>query len=571
MPKKSQRRRAKSRQHNIRKSQWNAQNPSVAPPLTNNTTENISRYHKSAIGTSGMALNPQINDTVKPFDLTYGRRIWTYLEMGLDDAIATCLTLGEVMVGAAFNKFYVDYNTKSEESKKNAKFVDYCFRNMNYQDIVEFAITANTFQQFGFSVVEKTYDKVKTGEYEGRWKIDRLCERPQNSLDVVNPFVITKDGRRVAGVKQNIAYLFNTPTGGVPHVAPIEDMRGGWLYMPRNKVMIFGYNATESNPAGTSPLDRCYKVWREKNLIEEYQLIGVSKDLSGTIKQYIPLAYLERAALDPNSKEAAVVDKLQMDIANMHAGDQNSVIVPSDGFTEAGGGFRQFDMELMQSGGSKQFDTAELIEKKRKAIFDVFGASNVLTGENGGGSYALMEGKNALNAHYVANNVNIIVRQINNDLIPQLLALNGIYPSKEDMPRFVAGAIEPLSLDEASKMVQRVMAVGGLVKTKENIIDVHKMLGLDTRHMENMTKDELWADMQAMKMQSRSGDGMESGMPSGTSDVQAGDTSANNMNHKATVGLRCDAKGYFTMTLDGERIDIAKSDIDPELLKVLEE
>lgn len=492
-------------------------------------SENISRLHKSPIGTQGMALTEYVLDAEKPFDLTFGQKIYTYERMGRDDAVATCLLLNQQLISKAFSEFTVGYNTKSNKSKEAAKFVDWCLRNMTYQTMRQFAITASTFKQYGFSVIEKCYTKVRTGKYQGKWRIDKLAERPQLSLAVGTPFEYTDGGRRISNILQNPAFVMNTPTGGIPAIPPIQN--SGFIQIPRNKCMIMGYCATDTNPMGVSPLDRCYTVWYQKNLISEYELIGVTKDLSGTIIARLPREILEEAAIDPNSKSALIVSSLQADLANMHAGDQNSTMLPSNTYNVNGSGEKEFDLELMKSGGGKQFNTAELIEQRRKAIFQIFGAQNVTIGESGsGGSYALMEGQSNINSHYVNHDITIIKEQIDMDLIPQLLALNEIYLDPEDMPVFVPSEITPLSSDEASKLVQRVLAVNGLVKTKENIIAIHQMLGLDTVHMESMTLEQLLeAMLPNAPMQSRSGDGMASGLNSGTSNVSTGDTSVGNL------------------------------------------
>ena len=48
-----------------------------------------------------------------------------------------------------------------------------------------------------------------------------------------------------------------------------------------------------------------------------------------------------------------------------------------------------------------------------------------------------------------------------------------------------------VSIDEVSKMLQRIMSVNGLVFTKEIVIQYHKMLGFDTTSIESLDENEI--------------------------------------------------------------------------------
>ena len=141
---------------------------------------------------------------------------------------------------------------------------------------------------------------------------------------------------------------------------------------------------------------------------------------------------LQKAALDPNSTEAAMLKQLMEDAANAHNGEQSFFILPSD----VNGGHEQFKMTLkgVEGGGGKQYNTKDLINERKKAILDKFGAGFVNLGNESHGSYALSEGKQSLHAHYVEHDINVIEETFNIDIIPQLLALNNIELEDEDYP-----------------------------------------------------------------------------------------------------------------------------------------
>jgi hypothetical protein len=88
---------------------------------------------------------------------------------------------------------------------------------------------------------------------------------------------------------------------------------------------------------------------------------------------------------------------------------------------------------------------------------------------------------------------------------------------------------EDVNLEEISKFVQRVGAVGYLPKNLDVVNKILTSMGVDTLD-ENANLDELLPDMT-----SKAGDGMEEGMPSGTGKAtgKSGDGSSTNSNNKA--------------------------------------
>ena len=120
---------------------------------------------------------------------------------------------------------------------------------------------------------------------------------------------------------------------------------------------------------------------------------------------------------------------------------------------------------------------------------------------------------------------------MNKDLIPQLLNLCGIRLSHKDMPRFKAGDIEPISLEEVSKMVQRVKSVNAFLGTKEVWIETYEKLGYDTEHLQELSEEELQAlSEMGGKGESRAGESLGS---SGTGNSQITTGGDNNLDNSA--------------------------------------
>lgn len=246
----------------------------------------------------------------------------------------------------------------------------------------------------------------------------------------------------------------------------------------------------------------------------------------------IPQDILDKAALDPTSPEADLVQGMAEDVAAMHAGEQNMMIMPSD-LMDNSTTSKAYDLKFVGvSGSGKQFNLQEAIQKSKEAIYQSFGALNLISNESKGG-YNQLEGQNAIHLYFVNRIISIITEALNKDLIPQLLKLCNINLYGNDIPTFEAGEIEPISLEEVSKMVQRVKSVNAFIPTKEVILETYRKLGYNTDHLEEYSQEELFNLMEmGSKGDSRAGDGMKTpGGGTGTTQMTSGGD--NNMDNTA--------------------------------------
>lgn len=157
-------------------------------------------------------------------------------------------------------------------------------------------------------------------------------------------------------------------------------------------------------------------------------------------------------------------------------------------------------------GGGKAFDLVAILEQSKKAIYNAFGAQNLLTGESGGGSYNLIEGQNSNHAFTVKRNVTIIEEVWNKVIIPRLFRFNDWNLSYTDIPKLRAGGFET-SLDELGKFIQRVGTSGYLPVVPEVINHLLKSSGIPYTVPDNMTTDELRAILSENTSAAGKGDG----------------------------------------------------------------
>ncbi|QPI18051.1 hypothetical protein POP15_002 [Pectobacterium phage POP15] len=445
------------------------------------------------------------SERMKEEEIRWPQLIGTVESMKQDATVATGLDMLYTFVEKAFKDFKV-ISGESQSSKDAAKFIEYCLKNMEGQTIRQFARDAATFNEYGLAVVEKVYTQVTTGEHIGKFKIKNLAFRPQASLSRNNPLVYSADGSEIIGVKQSLSAFQNFTNTDAGYISPYPVDRIGDVVIPMNKLMLMTTGGSTSQALGVSPLVGCYRAWREKILIENLEVVGATKDMGGVIELKIPSQILNKAAIDPSSPEAEMVKGLMEDAANAHSGEQSFFMLPSDTKDNA----PQYSMTLKGIDGmGKQYSTAQLISDRKKSILDRLGAGFLNVGNDKGGSYNLSESKQTIHTQFVQRVNEIILEALNENLLPQLLALNDIRLPESEMPYIKAGNIVDVDMEGFSKAVQRIGAVGYLPKTPEVINRILEVMGIDFKVPDDMSQEEL------MKIlgedTSRAGDGMTKG------------------------------------------------------------
>lgn len=508
------------RQYNKKSAYWDNIKPAGNVPVSDinkagNTDQATSRLKLGELGTTALNTMNVYSKFMKDWDCAWPNSLYVYDEMSKDADVATALRANYLFVERAFDNFTVKGKTGNKKSEDAAKMVDWALRNMDGQTLKQAVREILSYKVFGFSIVEKAYTKVTEGEYAGKYKIKKLAPRPQQTLRTKNPFKFSADGRDVLAVYQVITNKYFTSLDVTnPLIGEIE--------IPRNKFMLFGEQITDTNPMGISPLSTIYIPWKEKCLISEYEIIGVGKDLAGMPVLKVPVDILNRAAEDPNSEEARSINTLRSNLASMHAGEEAYMIIPSDPH-ENTSGMPQYAIQFLGvDGNGKSFDTLALKQERKKDIYDSFGAAHlIIGGGDQAGSFALSDNKQNLHSQFIEHDVMGISEVINKDLLPQFLALNGIYLTDEEMPVFSPGDVGDPDIEGNSKMIQRVVAVGAIPLTPEVMNEFMTMCGLKYQIPDEILSDEVklkeFMDQYLPESVSRSGDGIAAGGLNGTS------------------------------------------------------
>ena len=448
-------------------------------------------------------------------ELRFPKAASLYKKMMLDPNIASAVSLIELLLSRVEWEIKVPDDASEEEKAHCAKLnYNLCVLQRPFEEyIVEFL----SYLVFGFCTPEKIYQNINgspEGDFIG-WKDFRVI-----SQDTVYQWFFDKTTGELVGLRQDLSrinkdgYVLLGTGGSQTNSAAID--------IPRKKFLLFRHNPKRDNPEGNSPLKACYTSWKYRSIIEEYETIGVTKDLGGIPVIGIDVTYLSKALLDPAGPEAQVIADLEKQASNLHAGDQSYVIRPI-AYEANGKPLFEFDLKGVDGGG-KQYDTDKIVRRHDTKILMTFFADVLKLGNDQHGSFSLADSKTSLLTMGIEAHLKNIQRVLNHDLIPQTYELNGWDYNKETSCRFTYSDIEEQDIKELSSALQRVAATG-LLRPTDDIED-----WIRKRWLKLPPTKEVSPEFLPTPAQTKAGAGMEEGLGNGTGDSTStgGDRSVSN-------------------------------------------
>lgn len=383
-------------------------------------------------------------------ELNYPNNRVTYAKMWYDPVISSANhTIRSFVRGL---KYEVKVNSKAptKEQEDQIAFIRSCMQDMEtpFEDVINEALS---FLKYGFSVHEKVYKyRNKYGKYKSRFNDEKIgwAKLPIRSQDTITEWIYKEYDRELTGLKQELAFTDQGRTRAATSTVLNKEIE-----IPRKKFLLFRHNAERNNPEGNSPLKSCFIPWKYKTEVENFQSIGISRDMGGLPVFYMPPEYMEADA--PDDKKA-FFQYLQNAVRNLHANSQAGLILPKvvDPDTKEA----LFDFKLVSVDGGKLYDTVKIINSYENKILMTYLADVLKLGQESSGSYALSDNKTNLLIVGVRSFINEILQEFNNDLIPQTLLLNG-WELSDDIPKIVVGDIEDKDLEVLSSFIQRCVAV----------------------------------------------------------------------------------------------------------------
>lgn len=246
----------------------------------------------------------------------------------------------------------------------------------------------------------------------------------------------------------------------------------GEIYLPIERGVLFRTSSIKNNPEGRSLLRNAYRSWHKLKYIEDYEAIGIERELAGMPVVRVPQRYLQPTA---PAEDQAVLQKFVQMARDIRRNEQGGIVIASDTFLGADGApsnVHQVDISLLTSGGQRAINTDVVTQRYQRGIARSMLADFIMLGEGSGtsrGSYGMHASKSALFGRSLYALMGQIADPLNRYLLPRVWALNGFDPRL--MPFFMPGQIETTDLESLADYVSKLAAAGAPMFPDDNLDD----------------------------------------------------------------------------------------------------
>jgi hypothetical protein len=375
--------------------------------------------------------------------LRHEQGIKTYDQMSSNDSV-----IGAILFAVQMLIRQVDWAVDYEEGAVKDFVVD-CMGDMtnSWEEIITEILS---FLEFGWSWHEIVYKKRSDGKIG--WK--NISGRAQTSW---HEWKFADNGDILAMIQR---------------AAP--DFKSREIPLPKS--LLFRTTIAKNNPEGKSILRTAYRSWYFKKHIEQIQGVGIERDLAGLPVASVPPEILSSKASDSDKAILAQIKKI---VTNIRRDEQEGVVFPSS-YDENGN--KLYDLTLMSTGGSRQFNTKEILEYYDQRIAMTILADFVLLGHGRTGSFALATSKTKLFTFAISAFVDIIASVFNRKAIPDLLNLNGIVLDK--YPKITASEVEDVNLNDLGNLINRLAGAGATIFPDEDLEnDIRRKANLPPKNL----------------------------------------------------------------------------------------
>ncbi|MBQ6091344.1 MAG: hypothetical protein IJL07_08790 [Lachnospiraceae bacterium] len=252
----------------------------------------------------------------------------------------------------------------------------------------------------------------------------------------------------------------------------------GTYTIPVEKALLFRTKSRKNNPEGRSVLRNAYRSWYFKRRIQEIEGIGIERDLAGLPVIYGPEGLdLWDDSIDSNVKARTGLENM---VRQIRRDEREGIVLPFG-----------YKLELLSSGGSRQFDTNAIINRYDTRIAMTVLADFIFLGHSETGSWALSSDKTELFAVAIGAFLDIICETFNSQGIPSLIDINGDhFKGITEYPRMTHGDIEDADITKVAQFIKDMTGIGVLVPD-DGLEDYIRQVGhLPDRTSDTRTTDE---------------------------------------------------------------------------------
>lgn len=327
------------------------------------------------IGVKGLKnAGGRVNEEYLAILKSWAKEVKIYQEMRDDAVISTLLDAIKLPLLAA--EFEVVKQGETEADDRATEFLEQNLAGMDAQSWRAHVADALEGLDFGFAISEIVLEK----RSDGRLWLRNLEPRGQETLQ---------------------RWEFDDRDSTTAFVQQDPDT-GQLLTVPLAKCVHVAIAGRKGNPQGRSLLRSIYRTWRYLRNLEELEAIGIERDVGG-----MPVAQLPEGAIT-SAQETALKDALK----GLRQDEESYLIVPHG-------------LEITPyASGSKAYNVAEVIERKKKEILMRGFAQFLMLGMEKVGTQALVKGSQDFFALSLIALQQQLLEVWNQQLIPYLFAHN---------------------------------------------------------------------------------------------------------------------------------------------------
>lgn len=436
---------------------------------------------KQILGVSGDNVrNGQIRaDEFLP-ELRGKRAIKKYREMRDNDS-----TIGAVMYATEQVLRDVDLTVKavddSEEAKKEKEFVETVLDDMEHtlDDHISEAIS---FLAYGFAWFELVYKRregmatrnpKKRSKYnDGRIGIRKIASRAPWT---VSRFDVDNQSGEILGLYQD---------GGFGAKSN---------FIPMRKSLLYRTTSLNGEPSGRSVLRNAYTSFERLNQIQQYEAIGIERELAGIPVIEVPAEYLGPDATD---SQKSFVNSLKSIGRDLKFNEQGYLIKPSDTYPGKEGeptNIKLVDFSLMSSSGTRNIDIDPVVRRYQHDIARSVLSEFIMLGGGNTGSYALSKSKTDLFLRALESYIQTIVDVLNKQLVEPLWEINGL--DYKYMPKIMAGDVAPHDLKELGSYLRNLNGADINLASQPDIVDAL----LNNAELPLLDREQYEADLESAR------------------------------------------------------------------------
>lgn len=373
-------------------------------------------------------------------ELQGDKRHKIYAQMANNDAVLGS-SLETLKLTSRSSIWDIKPANESPEALEAAEFVHGALFDDMSHTFNSFLMEALSMFEHGFSWFEVVYKQRNGPNFQepgmgstfndGRWGWRKFAIRAQDTI--LKWFFDDSGGIR--GMQQR------DPSG-----------KKGNPIIPISKSLLFRTTEHKGNPQGKSILRNAYRSWYYKTHIEELQAIGIERDLAG-----IPVASVPARLLNPNAspEDKTALAAIKELVTNIRRNEQEGIVFP---LVYDQQGRELYKLELMTSGGQRQFDTREIIKQHNIEMALALLTDFVLIGHERVGTFALSASKLHSMSLVVDSYLDSFTEVFNRHEMPRLWFINNMDP--EIMPSLIHSEVTPSDLQEVGQLILRMAQTG---------------------------------------------------------------------------------------------------------------